>query len=232
MDELRSESYIYHQIRNDMVSKMNSGELVPGNRLPTIESLGAHYQCHYHTVRRALRKLIDQDLMESIRGSGTYIKDKSRWDELNTSSKLVSVIVTTLNSPISHQFCSDLQDLSHSMNLELQWIFTESIHQLNLEKSITSSIDGTSVMIPWFQETEEEITSIIQLKKSLNKPVLSLLNVTDFEVAVESVRSQNSVHDFFGLKQLSLILLGKAQNRKNDLMCLTEKILFDQAEGA
>ncbi|MFC1467952.1 GntR family transcriptional regulator [Verrucomicrobiota bacterium] len=67
----------YREICNTIIREIETGELVPGSRLPGVRALGVQFGCNYHTVRHAFEQLAEQGLVELRRGSGTYVTNKA-----------------------------------------------------------------------------------------------------------------------------------------------------------
>jgi len=60
----------YEQVAGQLRELIESGELVPGSRLPTEPALAARFGVSRPTVREALRVLAAQDLIQTTRGPG------------------------------------------------------------------------------------------------------------------------------------------------------------------
>lgn len=63
-----------YQVYQDIFAKMASGELREGERLPTEAELCAAFDVSRPIVREALARLRDDALIESRRGSGSYVR--------------------------------------------------------------------------------------------------------------------------------------------------------------
>lgn len=66
---------IYRQIADDIRNKIQKGEWKAGDALPTEARLREMYSVSRVTVRQAIRLLVEQQILESIQGSGTYVKE-------------------------------------------------------------------------------------------------------------------------------------------------------------
>ena len=64
---------LYHQLKELVLEKIDSGEWGPGYRLPTESELTAQYGVSRVTVRQALQLLADQGLVERKQGLGTFV---------------------------------------------------------------------------------------------------------------------------------------------------------------
>ena len=75
----------YETIADDLKARIDSGDLQPGDRLPTVIQLCDFYNASKVTVRHALEILSDEGLVSSRRGSGTYVR---RVDDLSGDAML------------------------------------------------------------------------------------------------------------------------------------------------
>jgi GntR family transcriptional regulator len=64
---------LHHQVYLHLKSALESGELAPGDRLPTERELAARYGCSLITVRHALGELVREQRIERTRGRGTFV---------------------------------------------------------------------------------------------------------------------------------------------------------------
>lgn len=65
---------IHEQISQVLRSRIRSGELPVGSRLPAEADLMAEFDVARGTVRRALRTLGEQGIVQTLRGKGTYVR--------------------------------------------------------------------------------------------------------------------------------------------------------------
>ena len=63
----------YRQIADDLRDQITAGNLPPGSQLPTEPKLAASYGASRSTVRLAIGLLIQQGLVETRQGIGTYV---------------------------------------------------------------------------------------------------------------------------------------------------------------
>jgi GntR family transcriptional regulator len=64
----------YVQLVRMLRGRIASGEFRPGSRLPSEAQLCERYQVSPMTVRRAINLLLDQGLVNTVQGSGTFVK--------------------------------------------------------------------------------------------------------------------------------------------------------------
>lgn len=100
---------LYRQIAEDMHQKIESGELRPGEPLPTEIHLREHYNASRNTIRDAVKFLITRGLVETRPGQGTFVV------------QTIDPFVTTLGTDTS-----ELADAGRSLEIsdarvEVQW---------------------------------------------------------------------------------------------------------------
>ncbi|MGH3317889.1 MAG: GntR family transcriptional regulator [Nocardioidaceae bacterium] len=61
------------RVRNELAARISSGDLAPGEQLPTERELSATFGVSRVTVRRALASLADEGLVHAIQGRGTFV---------------------------------------------------------------------------------------------------------------------------------------------------------------
>lgn len=66
----------YQQIADALREQIDAGQLKPGDALPTESSLQSTFSVSRVTVRQALKRLTEEQIIESIQGSGSYVKEE------------------------------------------------------------------------------------------------------------------------------------------------------------
>lgn len=78
---------MYRQIANAIREKISSGEYKVGEALPTEAQLRETFSVSRVTVRQAIKLLVENQEIESVQGSGTYVKaSKVNYDIYQQSS--------------------------------------------------------------------------------------------------------------------------------------------------
>jgi DNA-binding GntR family transcriptional regulator len=70
----------YRQLAAILREQIESGELLPGEKLPAISALQTKYSRKDEslaslTVRKAIKMLKDEDLVETVSGWGTFVRE-------------------------------------------------------------------------------------------------------------------------------------------------------------
>ena len=74
--DFRSGQPIYVQIVEQIRRLVSSGELKPGDQLPTVRQLATELRVNFNTVARAYRMLDESGVISTQQGRGTYITEK------------------------------------------------------------------------------------------------------------------------------------------------------------
>lgn len=69
----RSGIPIYLQIVEQIRQRVSTGELRPGDQLPTVRQMATELRINFNTVARAYRMLDETGLISTQQGRGTYI---------------------------------------------------------------------------------------------------------------------------------------------------------------
>jgi GntR family transcriptional regulator len=73
--DFRSGLPIYTQIVNQVQAQVASGNLKPGDQLPTVRALAEELRVNFNTVARAYRILDEERVISTQQGRGTYITE-------------------------------------------------------------------------------------------------------------------------------------------------------------
>src|SRR5262245_19974438 len=69
---------IYRQLHARLVAMILEGSLEEGDPLPSVRSIAAEYRINPLTVLKGYRRLVDEELVESRRGLGMFIRAGAR----------------------------------------------------------------------------------------------------------------------------------------------------------
>lgn len=71
--DFRSDRPIYLQIAEQIQRRIASGELKPGDQLPTVRQLATTLKVNFNTIARAYRLLDEAGLISTQHGRGTFV---------------------------------------------------------------------------------------------------------------------------------------------------------------
>lgn len=64
------------QIAADLRRRIESGDIPPGRRIPSLTELEQQYDVARDTLRKAVRILRDEGLVETVRGMGVFVVER------------------------------------------------------------------------------------------------------------------------------------------------------------
>ncbi|MCF6136280.1 GntR family transcriptional regulator [Pseudalkalibacillus berkeleyi] len=74
-DNFQSTQPIYSQLADRINQQILRGELVPGDKLPSVRELALQVNVNPNTVQRTYRELEAMKIVETRRGQGTFVTD-------------------------------------------------------------------------------------------------------------------------------------------------------------
>src|SRR5438552_15514777 len=78
MGEWNDSQPIYRQLRDRVVAMILDGVLKEGDALPSVRNVAAEYRVNPLTVLKGYQQLVDEELVETRRGLGMFIKTGAR----------------------------------------------------------------------------------------------------------------------------------------------------------
>jgi GntR family transcriptional regulator len=151
---------LYLQLRDLIIEKIENGEWMPGDTIPTEMELQTRYDLSRTTVRQALQELVSNGYLDRIQGKGTYVAEPKlqpiRPDltgftqDMSEKGHLVTSIVLNLELVVPNEKIRRLFNLNKEEEvLELERIrlvdgLAIGYHKVYLNVSIIPGIDLSS----------------------------------------------------------------------------------------
>ncbi|MBC2313286.1 GntR family transcriptional regulator [Listeria welshimeri] len=120
--DLQSEEPIYTQICNQIIEGMAKRELLPGDKLPSVRSLGADIGINFHTVNKAYQILKQEGLIQIHRQKGVVIHP----DGVAKADELFFKKLQTKLRPLIAE--SVVRDVSEEKWLEINKTIFDEMH--------------------------------------------------------------------------------------------------------
>lgn len=132
---------LYEKIYRDYESKIKSGKLKPGNKLPTEMELSAQYKVSRITVTRALKELELSNLIYRIKGSGSYVSELESTGTMATSSSnplsFISLVLP-FDGKFSSEILQGVEDIAKEKGYFVS--FHNSQGDAEIERAIVNDI--------------------------------------------------------------------------------------------
>lgn len=77
MVDVDSSVPLYSQVKEDLLRRIQGGELPPGSRIPSEKELTKAYGVSTITIRRAVAELVEESTLERKQGKGTFVLRRS-----------------------------------------------------------------------------------------------------------------------------------------------------------
>ena len=155
----------YKTVENDIIRRIESGELTPGIRLPSVRALGEQLGCNYHTIRHAFKELEKKGYLELKSGSGTFVTDKLK-DHLKQKFSADKVLRKTKEIGVllplnqwGYYVVSLINQLHHSaekqgLKLNIRTVSTIDIQSVTLAQEFCSQ-NCCAIIIPWMGKNQK-----------------------------------------------------------------------------
>jgi GntR family transcriptional regulator len=98
--DLKSRKSIYEQIVDGFKEMIISGELGPGDRLPSVRELSGQLTVNPNTIQKAYAALENQGWIYTVSGRGCYVSDEARTADQGQLAELYGRIETLVNELI------------------------------------------------------------------------------------------------------------------------------------
>lgn len=143
----------YEKIITWIQEELQSGQISPGEKLPSEQELSERFQVSRQTVRRALEELVKEGLVESRRGSGSYLSETAgeafganRVRKPEQEEKRIAVMLTYIDTYIFPVIVREIEKkVTHAGGI-LQIAMTDNSvakERMHLEEFLrTRRIDG------------------------------------------------------------------------------------------
>lgn len=125
---------VWRQIAEAIEAEIAGGGLVPGTRLPTEAALTERFGVNRHTVRQAVKSLVDKGLVRVTQGSGTYVEAKPLSYPISTRTRFSEIVVGQARDPagrlLGHRQAGASLEIAEALDLspEDPVVLVESAH--------------------------------------------------------------------------------------------------------
>lgn len=126
----------YQELIDYIQKQIDSGKLIPGQKLTSENALTRQFGISRQTVRKAISILEEQGLVKRVQGSGTYLCDKRK--EGLAGRNRIAVVTTYVDSYIFPKIIQGIEKALFERGFSVQISFTNNT--LERERSVLSDI--------------------------------------------------------------------------------------------
>lgn len=161
----------YQILMRDIQAALDSGELKPGDRLPTEDAMVLQYAVSKQTVRRAVGELVDAGLLVRRQGSGTYVADQQ-----HKQNRTIGIIATYLSEYILPSMIRGIEEVTAAAGY--QFLLRSTGNRMDAERELLQyflehPVDGLIVEgaktafpnlnLPLYRKLREQGTALLFL---------------------------------------------------------------------
>ncbi len=165
---------IYLQLKKSMVALLEEKNIPPGVQLPSLRKIGNSLSISFLTVSKTINEMVNEGLLKTVEGFGTYIAD--------ASTKIISPVALLLGNTQNYMYAAFLEGITEELEEQGIDIIVHA-HNKNCRSFIERQINknGISGLIAYgddlFRNDNYYISRIMQ-----KLPVVLLGSCGDFEV--------------------------------------------------
>lgn len=191
----RSGIPLYHQIQQRLLEQIQSGELKPGNPLPSIQQIATLMGVSQMTVRQAVRALCELGIIYSRQGKGTFISGIKLERDFRQVLSFTEETLARGSSPSSKALSFRIQSPSAEVKEALRLSEEDKVFMLRRVRygdSIPMGIESSCLPVrlcPGLIETFDPTTSLYE---ELGKQYGIQLMVTDEVVEVGKANADDA----------------------------------------
>jgi GntR family transcriptional regulator len=162
----RSGIPLYHQIQRRLLDQIQSGELKPGEPLPSIQQIATRMGVSQMTVRQAVGALCELGVIYSRQGKGTFISgiklERDFRQVLSFSEETQARGATPSSKVLSFRIQAPIQEVKEALALsDGERVF--NLHRVRCGNSIPMGIESSCLPVqlcPGLMETFDATTSL------------------------------------------------------------------------
>ncbi|MFS0728185.1 GntR family transcriptional regulator [Paenibacillus sp. 1P07SE] len=186
---------LYKRIQEEIRQRIRSGELRPGDMLPSEKTLAAQYNVSQITSKNALNGLVEEGLLVRFRGKGTFVRESDarsveKGQGASEPQVSVALILPTMKTRVDQRLLDALEKYASAAQYELLIRITRE-SQREEARAIERFRDrGVNGFIVFPVEQENYNDAILRL--SLDRVPLVLIDRFLKEIRTYSVSSDNT----------------------------------------
>jgi DNA-binding LacI/PurR family transcriptional regulator len=134
---------LYEQIVKDIKNRIARGELKPGDQLPTHMQMAQKYQVSLITVRSALADLVQEQIVYTRVGKGTYVAEQVTKKASKPDEKMIGLVLRDLNQPFFSMVTHSVEQRASELGYHL--VLSSSSENIDKEETQIERFRGLGV---------------------------------------------------------------------------------------
>ena len=115
----RNRTPLYEMIMRDLRSRIRSGELQPGRRVGTQQELAARYDVSLITVKNALAQLVNEGLLYTQPGRGTYVAAEPARRTPLAPCKTIGLVLRDVGHPFFSMIVHGVEERAYELGFNV-----------------------------------------------------------------------------------------------------------------
>ncbi|MFZ4621910.1 MAG: substrate-binding domain-containing protein [Bacteroidota bacterium] len=192
---------LYQQIERALKTKIEKGELKPGDQLGSQQELAAEYNVSLITVKKALANLIKQGVLYSRVGKGTFVAEKSAVKKIGTvNNKTIGLVLNDINHSYFSMIVHSIEERAYELGFNI--LLSNSSGSIEKEESQIEHFRkmGVDGLIIASLSGEYRATEYLQTLHKQNFPYIMISYIHDPEYWY--VGSDNELGGFIATEHL------------------------------
>lgn len=200
---------LYKQIQDDIKERILSGELRPGDRIPSEKELAEEYHVSQITSKNALIGLADEGILTRHQGKGTFVNEEV-WKVLNTAGTAqrtgttykgtIGLIIPTLQTKVEQRIVDNIERFAWASGYQLMLSISRESQRNESEAIEAFNRNGVKGVVIF--PTEEENYNEDILRLSIDKFPLVLIDRYLKDIKTYSVSADNEKGTFNAVSYL------------------------------
>ena len=156
---------VYQNVINLLKNRLNSSIYNIGDLLPSEKELAEHYDVSRNTLRKALKTLEEEGMIERRHGSGTYLRNKHFQASVTHLDSFTEIARNEGKTPTSQILKFELQTASEEIANNLRVMLGEPVYyakRLRLIDNIAMQIEET-----WLSASRIPDLTLAHMKKAI-----------------------------------------------------------------
>ena len=190
--EVLKSGYAADGLKTDLISKIKSGELLPGEKLLSERKMAAAYNISYMTVRRAIGDLMQQGYITRIPNKGCFIN--KTYSNLTTNhNKTIAFITPEIYNGVFCELLRAVEKRARQNNYMLLFYnsnMDSTLEKAFLEKLLHSNIAGviiypvrSGVNIPTIRNLINAGIPVVTIDNIYTAPDIDSVDCNNFDLA-------------------------------------------------
>jgi DNA-binding LacI/PurR family transcriptional regulator len=220
---------LYEQIVNDIKSRINKGQLNIGDQIGSQSQLSKEYNVSLITVKKALSNLINEGILFSRVGKGTYVARKAKAVDIS-KHKSIGLVLRDLKHPFFSMIVHSVEEKAYQVGYNI--LLSNSSGRIDKEESQISHFEEIGVsglIIASMSLLYRATDNIIKLHKR-NFPYMMVSYMEDPDIYY--VGTDNEKGAFMATEHLIKLgykRIGYVNGGKGNLLGLLRKKGYERA---